>query len=73
MSDENPTLITRDAKERIERTELFKQVALAVLSSRPALVLTGSVEGKILTPQFVEEVSLIAEGILKTSKTFGES
>lgn len=73
MSNENPTLITRDIKERAERTELFKQVAVAVLSSRPALVLKGSTDGTILAPQFVEEVSLITEGILKASITFGES
>lgn len=73
MTEENPTLITRDIKERAERTELFKQVAVAVLSSRPALVLKGSTDGTILAPQFVEEVSLITEGILKASITFGES
>lgn len=73
MTEENPTLITRDIKERAERTELFKQVAVAVLSSRPALVLKGSTDGTILAPQFVEEVSLITEGILKEAKTFGES
>lgn len=73
MSDENPTLITRDVKERAERTELFKQVAIAILQSRPALVLKGSTEGTILAPQFVEEVSLITEGILKAATTFGEN
>ena len=72
MSNENPP-VTRDIKERAERIELFKQVALAVLSSRPALVFKGSVDGTILAPQFVEEVSLITEGILKSAKTFGEN
>lgn len=74
MSDENKKMpLARDVRERAERIELFKQVALAVLNTRPALVLTGSTDGKILAPQFVEEVALITEGILKTATTFGES
>lgn len=74
MSDDNKELpLVRDVKERAERIELFKQVALAVINTRPAVVLTGSTDGKILSPQFVEEVALITEGILKAATTFGES
>lgn len=68
MSNENtPTPVSVQ-----ERTELFKQVAVAVLSSRPAVVLKGVPEGKKLSQQFVEEVALITESILAEAKTFGE-
>lgn len=56
-----------------ERVELFKQVAIAVLSSRQALVITGSAEGKVVASEFVSEVALITEGILNASKQFGEA
>lgn len=62
----------RDVKECTNRSELFKQVAVAVLTSRPAVVLVGTADGTQLAQQFVEEVSLITDGILDAAKTFGE-
>ena len=54
------------------RRNVFTQVALAIVSSRPALVLTGSANGAAVTKEFVETVSLISEGIIKASKEFGD-
>lgn len=71
MSNEN-TRKPKNAKDRITRTELFKQVAVAVLASRPAVVLKGAADGAVLSPQFVDEVSLITDGILNAATTFGE-
>lgn len=56
---------------RNERKELFKQVALVQLQTRKAGVLKGSVEGAIVCPDFLEDVALITEEILKASHSFG--
>ena len=59
-------------KDAAERIELFKQVALIQLKSRVAGVLKGSADGAIMCPHFMDDIALIAEGILKAAKTFGE-
>lgn len=71
MSNENVQQ-PQDAEVQAHRTQFFEQVALAVLNSRPAVVVKGSPEGKILSPEFLAEVTFITEGILKAAKTFGE-
>lgn len=62
---------TKSVSDIQERVELYKQVAIAVLSSRQALALTSSAE--IVAPDFVSEVTLLTEGILKASKQFGDA
>ena len=62
----------RDVKERSERRELFKQVALVQLNTRPAGVLKGSVDGNVLCSHFMADVAHITEGILKSAETFGD-
>ena len=54
------------------RRNVFTQVALAIVSSRPFLPVKGSAEGTVITKEFVETVSLISEGIIKASKEFGD-
>lgn len=62
----------RTAKELVERREMFKHIALTLLRSRPAGVLTGSENGAILCPRFLEDIELITESILKATQTFEE-
>lgn len=63
---------SRDVKERSERKELFKQVALIQLQTRAAGVLKGSADGTVMCSHFIEDVALITEGILKSAETFGD-
>jgi hypothetical protein len=70
MSKKKPS--SRDIKERSERKELFKQVALVQLKTRRAGVLKGSVDGNVLCPHFMADIAIITEGILKSAETFGD-
>lgn len=63
---------TKSVKDIQERTELFKQVAIAVLSSRHALAIKGSTDGAIVSSDFLFDVALLTEGILNAAKKFGE-
>lgn len=63
---------TRTTKEKAEREELFKTVAIAVLTSHPASALRGSADGTKVSEQFVDTVSLLTESVLEQAKTFGE-
>jgi hypothetical protein len=62
----------RDVRERTERTELFKQVALIQLQTRAAAVVRGSADGPVVCHHFLNDVALVTEGILNAAKTFGE-
>ena len=63
---------TRTTKEKEEREEVFKTVAIAVMTSRAASVLSGSADGEKVSEQFVDTVRLIAEKVLEQAKNFGE-
>lgn len=72
MSNENTSTHVTPLYSVKERSELFIQVAVALLSSRPLSVIDGSKDGAILSEYFVKEVALITESILTQAKTFGE-
>jgi hypothetical protein len=72
MSNENTSTHVTPLYSVQERTELFTQVAVALLSTRPLSVIDGSKDGAILSEHFVKEVALITESILAQAKTFGE-
>jgi hypothetical protein len=63
---------TRDVNEMKERRDLFKQVALTVLSSRTALAVTADANGPVVSKQFLETVTLLTNGILDEATKFGE-
>lgn len=63
---------TRDINEMRERKDLFKQVALTLLSSRTALAMTADANGPKVSDSFVETATTITEGILEASTKFGE-
>ena len=72
MTEKNIPLKARDVHEVKERRELFKQVAIATITSRPSLVATADANGPKVSAQFLETVSLITEGILTEATKFGE-
>ena len=62
----------RSSEEASIRRSVFTQVALVTMSARPALVVTGGVDGPKVSEHFVETVSLIVEGILSACTEFGD-
>lgn len=72
MTEKNVPLKVRDVHEVKERRELFKQVAIATISSRPSLTVTADADGPKVSDHFIETVSLITEGILTEATKFGE-
>lgn len=62
----------RDVNEMKERRDLFKQVALNVLSSRPALAVTADASGPVVSKQFIDTVTLLTDGIIDAATKFGE-
>lgn len=73
MTEKSTSLVKpRDRNEVKERRELFKQVAVAILSSRPALPFTQDAHGTKVSDHFVESVAIITEGILNAATNFGE-
>lgn len=62
----------RDMNEMTERRNLFKQVAVATLSSRTALVVTADANGPKVSEHFLETVRIITDGIIEAATKFGE-
>jgi hypothetical protein len=63
---------TRDVNEMKERRDLFKQVAITVLSSRTALAVTADANGPKVSDHFIETVTLLTNGIIDAATKFGE-
>jgi hypothetical protein len=66
------SLKTRDVTEMKDRRDLFKQVAVATLSSRPALVVASDADGPKVSEHFIKTVSIITDGIIEAAHKFGE-
>lgn len=72
MTEKREPSKVRPTKEKEQRANVFTQVALKILESRPILPIKSNHEGPQLNTSFVDEVRLLAEGILNAAKTFGE-
>lgn len=63
----------KSSQEKAERAELFKKVAVATLTTRQILPFKATANNSpVLSDLFVETVSVLTEGILEASKTFGD-
>ena len=63
----------KSSQEKADRAELFKKVAIATLTTRQLLPLKATASStNVLSDLFVETVSVLTEGILEASKTFGD-